>query len=524
MIAKSRHERQHLGQYFTPPALAGAVWELLALFRSRGRSRALDAAGPVLEPAVGTGVFLLEGLERGVAAEAMVGVDVDPGLEPGWEVLARSHPGLTLVEADALRPHPALERPFEIVIGNPPFGSEGLYGLKKPESPEARALASALADYSIFQQPGRQKSLRQLATFPIEGLFIERCIQLCRQGGWIALILPEGLLANRRLQHVRRWTADRCAVRAVVALPGDVFRREKASARTVLLLLQKGAAAGETFLGAARTTSELADVLQEAAAYLVGGSVRRATLVAQAELADERWDPAYWSPELAAPLADLLRRFETRPLGDFLAHLTYGPVVTGRRPEGEPGDVWLLNQGELGLSGIDLTSARRVAAGSVFDPVRSRPRVGDLLFARSGAGSLGKGRMAVLSEPLQANVGCFVDVLRFERLDAYFAWLFLASRHGQGQIRRLINGVATPNLSFAEIRGLRIPLVPAADQAALGALYARDVLPLHRAYQAMPVSHPDRAAAKHAAHAAMQEAIARFEAGLEAFARTPTGA
>lgn len=522
MISKSRRHKQQLGQYFTPPALAGAIWDLLALFRSQGRTRSLVATGPVLEPSVGTGVFLVEGLRRGLEAGALVGVDVDSSLASAWQALRGRHPGLTLVETDALRPHPVLEEPFDIVIGNPPFGSDGLYALKEPESPEARELAQALSSYSIYRKEGQRKNLRQLATFPIECLFIERSVQLCRPGGWIALILPEGLLSNRRLQHVRSWMAEHGAVRAVVSLPGNVFRHEQANARTTLLIMQKDGRPGTTFMR--QGDADLSGTLRDAEAFLSGEDPAGAVLVPQGELADERWDPAYWSPELAAPLALLNAHFETRPLGDALSLITYGPIVTGRRPEGEPGEVWLLNQGELGLSGIDLGSARRVAEGSAFDPARSRPRVGDLLFARSGVGSLGKGRMAILSEPLRANVGCFVDILRFEGLDPYFAWLFLASRHGQGQIRRLINGVATPNLSFDEIRALRVPVLPETAQAALGELYTRDVLPLHRRYQAMPAGAPEKDAAKGRAHEAMRRAIARFEERLATFEQAPTGA
>lgn len=521
MITKSRLEKQQLGQYFTPPALAGAIWELVALFRSEGRSRVPEAKGAILEPSVGRGVFLEEALARGLSADTMWGVDLDPSLHDSWQALCRKHPGLTLVEADALRAHPELARSFEIVIGNPPFGSEGLYALREPASPEARELAAALAGYTIFRKEGSAKSLRQLATLPIECLFIERSVQLAAPGGWIALILPEGLLANRRLQHVRSWAARHCAVRAVVSLPGDVFRLEKASARTALLLLQKAAPPGKTLLAEIKRAADLGDMLARAEAFLQDKPSDPAVSVPQAALADERWDPGYWNPRHAAPMARLDARIETRPLGDFLSLITYGPVVTGRRPEDAPGEVWLLNQRELDLSGIDLTAARRVARDSVFDPARSRPQQGDLLFARSGAGSLGKGRMAVLTDPLAANVGCFVDILRCAGADPYFVWLFLASSFGQGQIRRLINGVATPNLSFEEIRALRLPVLPASVQLQLGELYTRGVLPLHRAYQAMAGDDPGRPAAKARAHEAMRQAIGTFESRLE---KAPTGA
>jgi hypothetical protein len=98
---------------------------------------------------------------------------------------------------------------------------------------------------------------------------------------------------------------------------------------------------------------------------------------------------------------------------------------------------------------------------------------------RSGCGSLGRNRVAVYLDEEPANVGCFVDVIRLGRMDPFFAWFYLRSQPGWRQIRGLINGVGTPNINFAEIRSLRVPVVPWEAQQTLVQRYREEVLPLH---------------------------------------------
>ena len=100
-------------------------------------------------------------------------------------------------------------------------------------------------------------------------------------------------------------------------------------------------------------------------------------------------------------------------------------------------------------------------------------------LCRSGAGTLAKRRFCVFDRRLKATVSCFVDLIRLHDINPYYAVTFLRSPLGWAQIDRLINGVGTPNLSFGEIRSLRIPLLPSGEQAALEGAWAA-IRRLHR--------------------------------------------
>ncbi|MEN6402169.1 MAG: hypothetical protein ABFD94_09520 [Armatimonadia bacterium] len=213
-----------------------------------------------------------------------------------------------------------------------------------------------------------------------------------------------------------------------------------------------------------------------------------------------RADPAYWHPAYGRLLEEVA--YPLARLGDFITHITYGPIIVGRKlptASGQPA-LALVNQGQLGDAGVDLRGAALIPPGCDWDRPSARVQHGDLLIARSGVGSLGKNRLAVFFEDCPAVVGSFVDLVRLEGLDPVYVALFLKTRYGWGQIHRLINGVAVPNVSFEEIRQLRIAVAPEALQQELRGTYLQAILPLHD-------DHDPRATESHRALVARTEGL-----------------
>lgn len=510
--------RRALGQYFTPREVAAFAARLL---HAHGAFDVTQAR--VIDPAAGPGLFL-EAAEMVAPDACAVGCDIDPTL-----VGRRVHLGNGLVD-DATRG--IVEGAFDVVVGNPPYGGLGLVELsdlvRGDTSAAAWQVADAVAGSDLLAQslgpPPPELAARTLTSrlgrwldrafrAPIEGLFMERFVRLLRAGGWMAVVVPEGVLANARAAPLRAWMAARGRVTEVMGLP-RVFASAGAAARTALLVYQRGSSDGGTVRfadvdlewvarGASRTRARMSDYL--AAPPWIEVSWDR--------LREARWDPQYWDPRWAAPLADMAA-VSTRPLGDFVTCLTYGPIVTRRHPRDVPGPIPIVSQGQIEESGINLHDAARVAEGSVFDPARCRVRRGDLLFPRSGAGSLGRNRLAVYDGPEPAGLGCFVDLIRLDGVNPWFVWVFLKTRFGWGQVRRLINGVGMPNISFDEIRSLRIPCVSASFQARVEQLWSTQVAPAHEALREACVRQAGVAAARAAAEAQMRALVSRVEDAL----------
>lgn len=470
-----------LAQYFTPRPVAEFVWQAVRLYAGKR----LNEKSRVIDPSAGKGVFLeVIAAEGDIPACQLYGVEIDPALVNSRSVEAQGvcfHCGDGLLDT---LPGVAPGR-FDAVVGNPPFG------LVRNILPQTvgreewgrfaivRAGCSGKRGETMDSRVGRS---------PLELLFIERALELVAPGGLVAFVLPEGFFANARLQWVRDWVYHRARVLGVVSLPEGVFRRTGLSARAGVAFLERRGRTernGKTLLMRPPAGGELAldgyleQGLQAVRQQLQGGRRRIAggCLLAEERLAGRRWDAGYWQGKELGPAVD--RRFPLARLGDFIQHLTYGPIVTGCRPRHVGDGIRVIRQGDFAETGLGGEQELRVEPGSPFDPPRSRVRRGDWLVPRSGAGSLGRNRMAVYLHEEPANVGCFVDLVRLEELNPFYAWFFFKSRPGWQQIQALINGVGTPNINFSEIRSLRIPAIPVPEQEQLERRYCEEVLPLH---------------------------------------------
>lgn len=496
--ARRQRRRGHTapnGQFFTLPAVARFVWEVVDLLVPAAQRRVLDLAA-------GDGVLLDEGCRGGwVRPEHALGLEIDTNLARRRDGRgARIEPGDGLLDGYQR----LLAWQADVVVGNPPFGrsrdllTDAQLQRLATEPGAPRAVWGARVLTAAGQFNASAGSCR------VEELFLERALSLLRDGGVVAYVLPDGALSNRRAQVARDWLVQRARLLAAIALPSSAFRRAGLNALAHLIVVQRRddnqPAARPVLMmerrhaGRGQLPAVLAAMLQDLRARKAGqgqgdeqadecGADDSAgtTTVAGADLPGRRWDPGFWIGR------HLLQRSwhhrgATILLGDAIELLTYGPIVTGGQPLQVDDGIASIRQGDFSETGLRSERFVRVLAGSAHDPARSRVAAGDLLMPRSGGGALGRNRIAVYEEREPANIGCFVNLIRLasDKLNPYYLWFFLRSRLGWGQIRALINGVGTPNISFAEIRSLQVPYLPACEQQSYERAYTDDVAALHR--------------------------------------------
>jgi type I restriction enzyme M protein len=230
--------RAGLGQYFTPR-------EVITL--------AVEVAAPrmndlILDPFCGSGSFLSQSLEYVLRHHSgaddytlnefkmfhLHGIEKSPRMtrvamtdmlmhEDGHSNIRNTdalltfdnYPDILALPGDENR-EPAI---FDLVLTNPPFGSL----LRE----EARKLLGR------FELGAKKKSL------PLEVLAIERCLQFLKPGGKLAIILPDGNLANANVQFVRDWLLQHTHLKGVVSLPGETFAPYGTTTKTSLCFFQK---------------------------------------------------------------------------------------------------------------------------------------------------------------------------------------------------------------------------------------------------------------------------------------------
>ena len=355
-----------LAQHFTPAAVARLAWDAVRTLAGKE----LGAGVRVIDPAAGAGA-LLTVVGR---AYQTTGIEIDAGLaERGRRQADRFYTGDGLL---GTFPEVA-DGAFDCVLANPPFGKLGpMLPLLGADSPGQLAQRFRLLD-----------GQKQMRTFPVESLFVERALQLTRPAGWLALILPEGFFANARRQGVRDWLLGRAEVRAVVALPGAF---NKVQTALVVLRRNKPLAQAKAWLIAPVGKRPSVEQYARCARLLLGASARRgpeAVLlsVGQRALRTQRWDPRFWQGRTA--VRRLAGRLRLVPLGEYICHLTYGPIITGQpasarrgRCAGHPAGRYCRNRARR--AGAFMRGTRRGARS----PAQPRPPRGLAVAALWGRG------------------------------------------------------------------------------------------------------------------------------------------
>ncbi len=72
-----------------------------------------------------------------------------------------------------------------------------------------------------------------------EVLFIERCLDLLKDGGRMGIVLPEGVLNSSNLQNAREYFESRAKILLIVSLPQEIFISSGATVKTSLVFLKK---------------------------------------------------------------------------------------------------------------------------------------------------------------------------------------------------------------------------------------------------------------------------------------------
>ena len=207
----SERERERaLGAVTTPPDLVSFMVSLAIPWRSPMR---------VLEPACGDAPFLRAFAEQYGAHHELVGVDIDPD---AVTQARRQVPFATLLEEDFLLWAP--REPFDLIIGNPPYGIIGD--------------ASHYPIHVLKERKGLYKRRSQTwrGKFNIYGAFIEHAVNLLRPDGRLVFVVPSTWLVLDDFARLRRFLAREG--RLEVYYMGRPFPERNVVA--VVLVLQRG--------------------------------------------------------------------------------------------------------------------------------------------------------------------------------------------------------------------------------------------------------------------------------------------
>ena len=324
------------------------------------------------------------------------------------------------------------------------------------------------------------KEIERLKSFPIEILFLERFIQLAKSGGWIAIVIPDGILTNYNSDYVRKFISRKTKIEAVVSLPRNTFKNAGTNAKTSILFLRKLKPNENlerdypVFLSSLESLSDynfqkIVDAYQKFYNYMKNKNMDKSQLVQIAkdqtgkeavmvrvdktlkEMMDEkpqsRLDVKYWHPKYDY-IANL--RFKNKQLKEYLVNKVVISADTIRASRGESyskqKDVdhsyrYYSVEG-IWNTGYNANHKEYGSRNAYKRLMRSELQEYDVAIARSGTGSLGKCFLFIgLESP---NMVSDLYIVRCNRklINPFYILVLLKTKLGEDQIQRNEKGVS----------------------------------------------------------------------------------
>lgn len=457
-MSKPNAYRRLYGQYFTPTPVIHCCYALMAGL--------LPAQATIVDPACGDGAFLRFAATHGLAdRQQLYGCDVDAEL-----ISVLSADGLPhTYHADGLQSDRLAAGGFDLAIGNPPYGIAIAHEGGRPLSSEVR--------------------------------FLLRSIELTRAGGLIALVLPNGVLSNERLQALRADLLERCSLLAVIELPRQTFRHTgTAAACSIVLLRNAPAPAGHrSFYAIAASLADLDDIISAyrqgpcAAGAVAGGPQTICFWMTQSSLLAQRMDAHFWRPDFSEILDRMGARHALRPLGELIGRdsLLVGDHVRVSRGEakgqGLPYEYYQTR--EFMPAGYNYAAIEHCDERAYRRLQHTAVRHADILVSCAGLGGAGQGRICLITHRPGPSCTGDVFIIRAAQLRPIFLFLFLGSQCGRSQLLRLQNGVGTVNLSTNELLQVQVPLLDGAYERGYTLRYAAISRAHHTAMRALQQSN-----------------------------------
>ncbi len=244
----AHQEKEGRGQFFTPEPVIDFCVEII---QPRLNERIID-------PACGSGGFLISSLKyiiknnpkvktEDIIANNLFGLDINKsiGRIAKMKLLLEANCQTNIFCANSLEDideirlmilgaqRIKLNDGFDIVLTNPPFGTVGKITNTK-----------ILSHYDLGHKwTGLNNQYCKTRTvshgLAAEILFIERCLQLLKEGGRLGIVLPNGHFENPSLEYLRFYIKQKAKIIAIVNLPQETFIPYGTGVKTSLLFLEK---------------------------------------------------------------------------------------------------------------------------------------------------------------------------------------------------------------------------------------------------------------------------------------------
>lgn len=248
--------RGDFGQYFTPRKIVQFIVDVLPI----------DNNSKVLDTSCGSGGFLLYALDKvrqqaedyydvgtidhynhwhDFASKKLFGIEINEQIArtAKMNMIIHDDGHTNVISSDGLLRDDVIMAKtgnrgfeygtFDVIITNPPFGST----VKQTEKAYLHQYSFGNKDVDWLDT--KNSGVKQRDSQSTEVLFIEQDWNFLKEGGYLAIVIPDGILTNSSLQYVRDSIEEWFRIVAVVSLPQDAFKANGAGVKSSVLFLRK---------------------------------------------------------------------------------------------------------------------------------------------------------------------------------------------------------------------------------------------------------------------------------------------
>ena len=151
-----------------------------------------------------------------------------------WDDETKTHLAEALhIQKKAIKNHTTIGF-FDVIVTNPPFGSK--IPIRDTQVLEQFDLGHI---WQKDENGNWHQTSRLQSSVPPEQLFIERILQLLKEGGRTAIVLPDSILGSPGLEYIRYWLIKKTRIIASVDLHADAFQPHNGTQCSILFLQKK---------------------------------------------------------------------------------------------------------------------------------------------------------------------------------------------------------------------------------------------------------------------------------------------
>ena len=357
---------------------------------------------------------------------------------------------------------------FDVLITNPPFGSKiKVEGEDKLKYYNVGYKWKFNDESDIWEKTNTLKEQEEPQV-----LFIERCLELLKDGGRMAMVLPSGILGNQQQEYLRQYILDKGNLFAIVELPFETFS-PNVSINTSVLFIQKGKTNSEKDLFISINENcghdkkgrpiDKDDIQNVAKLYNNNKSDENNFFINHTFL-----ESSFIAKRYLKKYIDNLDRIEKSKhpvvsFGDIISSVHNGANIDDASiyVEKKNGIPYILVK-SITKEGINFENLKHIKKSLVTnrDVLKNTVNENSIVMTRAG----NAGIAANIPPDLIGGVasGFLINIKIKKDIDPYYMVAFLNSEYGQMQLERISSGSILQSIRSSDLKKIRI-ILPAKE-------------------------------------------------------------